>query len=167
MIYNHVFKPEIIEQCAELVQFNPSIFEEEFRELIDALCDNYQQFRIWLFAGLCSKRKLIEPQLAKFICFGNKFNTNLTATVSTKRNDDEDEKKENKYKRSKELIINEAIPAFDDDENENENQDNNNNAREDGLNLNRLMNAFKFCMRASNQLVINNQSRNYYELGLF
>ena len=165
-------RPEIIEQCAELVQYNPSIFEEEFRELIDALCDNYQPFRTWLFARLCSnKRKLIEPQLSQFICFGNKFGQKTLTD-----NDDEKvnvikesvNKNENKYKRSKELIINEAIPSFDDDDNKH-NEDNNlgqNGRNGKGLNLNRLMNAFKFCMRASNQLVINNQSRNYYELGM-
>ena len=63
-----------MEQCAELVQFNASIFEDAFRRMIECLCDDYQPFRMWLFARLCSQnRKLVEPQLAKFICFGNGF----------------------------------------------------------------------------------------------
>ena len=67
-------RPEIVEQCAELVQFNASVYEEPFRALIDALCDDYRPFRIWLFARLCSQnRKLVEPQLVKFICFGDRF----------------------------------------------------------------------------------------------
>ena len=167
-------RPEIVEQCAELVQFNPSIFEEEFRELIEALCDNYQPFRTWLFARLCSKKpKLIEPQLARFICFGN----NKLVEISTKQQKQTNDTT-SKYQRSRELILNQAIPSSNDDEDETttDNDDDtktssnsNNKTAQKGkqFNLNRLMNAFKFCMRASNQLVINNQSRTYYELGIF
>ncbi len=69
-------RPEIVEQCAELVQFNASVYEESFRALIDALCDDYRPFRIWLFARLCSQnRKLVEPQLVRFICFGEQKQT--------------------------------------------------------------------------------------------
>merc|ERR1712218_3235 len=47
----------------------------------------------------------------------------------------------------------------------NEQDDNDKVIENNAFTLDRLMNAFKFCMRASNQLVINNQSRTYYELG--
>eukprot|EP01084_Bolivina_argentea_P225942 381724_1 len=104
-------RPEIVEQSAELVQFNASIFEEVFRELINALSDNYQPFRIWLFHRLCSKKRntrLIEPQLAQFICFGDK---KLNVNINTKKNN-ENSNNNNKSKRAKSLIIN----MDDDDE---------------------------------------------------
>ena len=144
-------RPEIVEQCAFMVQFNASIFEEAFCELIEALADNYQPFRIWLFARLCSqKRQLIEPQLAKFICFGQP----IVCSSSSKQ---KQKQKKTFSQRCKSLIVNE----YDDDNKEDE------DAQEGLMNLDRLMNAFKASLAASNQLVINNQSRTFYELGVY
>ena len=36
-------RPELVEQCAQLVQYNATQFEEPFRNLIEALCDDYRQ----------------------------------------------------------------------------------------------------------------------------
>eukprot|EP01083_Nonionella_stella_P076259 207728_1 len=147
-------RPEIVEQCAELVQFNASIFEGVFRELIDALSDRYQPFRIWLFARLCSKRrKLIEAQLAKFICFGD---DNVSRKKTQKKKKKTQPKQTNDTKRRcKSWIVN-----MDEEEEEEEEDD-----EVVSININRLMRAFKFCLDASNELVIANESRTYYELG--
>eukprot|EP01083_Nonionella_stella_P197113 724891_1 len=110
-------RPEIVEQCAELVQFNASIFEGVFRELIDALSDRYQPFRIWLFARLCSKRrKLIEAQLAKFICFGD---DNVSRKKTQKKKKKTQPKQTNDTKRRcKSWIVN-----MDEEEEEEEEDD--------------------------------------------
>ena len=176
-------RPEIVEQCAELVQFNASIFEENFRELIDALTDKYQPFRTWLFARLCSnKRKLIEPQLSRYICFGRNLAEKSVSNQGEHSKKEKNKENISRYYRSKQLIINkqEEYHHFDDDDNKTSKDNvcdihismiidyiNYINIQNKEFDLNRLMNAFRFCMRASNQLVINNQSRNYYELGIY
>lgn len=107
-------RPEIIEQCAELVLFNAYVYEYPFKQLINALCDNYQPFHGWLFARLCSpKRDLVNKTLATYISMG----------------------------------------------------DNHINRCDDEHFLDRLLDAFKFCIFSSNQLLIKNQASNYYHLG--